>query len=393
QTSDDKAVWSPYEPLGPGGTIQSPAGNYLRVRIVFLAEAGATMPSVSELRIQFDDEPSVTELASGFDPNARWRFASYQNVLWMVNGSNTNKKWDGNTFADMGGDPPVAPLILVHKNRGFLARGTRIYFSDLGNMESWPALNFIDVGPGDGDQITGWAILLDSIAIFKENSIWLLQGDSPSNFTLRRVIQGTGAVSGDSLVFAKNTIGFLYRDGYYFFDGVRTQIASDKVDKSFKALNQRQLALTTAVVWDNKVYLAAPEGNANYNNVVLVFDLLRVAWTVYRGINAASWVIWRRYNEDVLLFGDSTKGQVYEAEIGYNDDGKPIEAYVVTKADDFGAAEVMKLIRSIFLAAKETNNLDTVVEVSFFKDLGPETAPITIPITKELEIARIISSV
>src|SRR5690606_32671280 len=112
-----------------------------------------------------------------------------------------------------------------------------------------------------------------------------------------------------------------------------------------------------------------------------------------RGINAASWVIWRRYNEDVLLFGDSTKGQVYEAEIGYNDDGKPIEAYVVTKADDFGAAEVMKLIRSIFLAAKETNNLDTVVEVSFFKDLGPETAPITIPITKELEIARIIPSV
>ncbi|HEX7022643.1 MAG TPA: hypothetical protein VF171_07285, partial [Trueperaceae bacterium] len=116
RTSTDQQTWSAWEALGPGGSIASPAQNYMQLKAEMELSDPAQSPELKSLQMIFDNAPSVTQLASGLDSNARVRFTAYNDTLWIVNGVNAPKKWDGTTFAEMGGSPPIAPLILAHKN-------------------------------------------------------------------------------------------------------------------------------------------------------------------------------------------------------------------------------------------------------------------------------------
>ncbi len=398
-TSADKVTWSDWALVDSTGHILSPANNYLKIKVKFTTTSFPTTPTLSLLRVLYDNTPVTQTLATGLSSTARYQFATQNDILFIVNGENVNKKWDGTTFADQAGSPPIAKYIRVHKNRMFLAGNptnpSRLYFSELGDPENWPVLYFIDIGKGDGDEITGFGVLLDNLVIFKTNSIWVLQGDSPSNFVLRKVVDGYGSVSQTSITNVKETLTAFTKDGVFFFDGVRSALASEKIEKTIKNLNKSYLSLASAVFFDNKLYIAVPEGDSMKNNLVLVFDTLRTAWTLYRGIPVSEWVIWRKYNQDILLFGSSETGQVYEFGVGYSDDGNPIEAYFVTKHFDFGVIEQKKLVRSLIAATSSQVSADTQFSISFFKDQESETPSITINSSAngKLSVTKIIPSV
>jgi hypothetical protein len=398
-TSADKVTWSDWALVDSTGHILSPANNYLKIKVKFTTTSFPTTPTLSLLRVLYDNTPVAQTLATGLSTTARYQFATQNDILFIVNGENVNKKWDGTTFADQAGSPPIAKYIRVHKNRMFLAGNptnpSRLYFSELGDPENWPVLYFIDIGKGDGDKITGFGVLLDNLVIFKTNSIWVLQGDSPSNFVLRKVVDGYGSVSQTSITNVKETLAAFTKDGVFFFDGVRSALASEKIEKTIKNLNKSYLSLASAVFFDNKLYIAVPEGDSMKNNLVLVFDTLRTAWTLYRGIPVSEWVVWRKYNQDILLFGSSETGQVYEFGVGYSDDGNPIEAYFVTKHFDFGVIEQKKLVRSLIAATSSQVSADTQFSISFFKDQESETPSITINSSAngKLSVTRIIPSV
>lgn len=400
-SADGSTGWSAYVGLGASSTIVSAANNFLQIRVTMTSTVAAN-PSVQSLQVTYDTTATVLVLASTLSTLARYTFATQNDNLYITNGANVMSKWDGTTYsATSPGSPPTAKYVFVHKNIMFLAGNTtnpsRLYFSALADPESWPALNFVDVGKGDGDQITGLAVLLDRLVVFKNNSIYLLEGDSSTTFVLRRATDEAGCVDQHSIVVVKNTLGFLARDGFYFFDGVRAALASEKIVNTFTALNSSQLGLVSAIHFPaiRKVFISVPSEDVLYNDTVLVFDTLYAAWTVYSGINAASWVIWRQFNTDHLLFGGATIGQVYDAETGYSDDGNAISCYAVTKGLDLGALEIAKFTTECFIVAKETTETgDATINVSFFRDLmTTETTTTAATITStEANVRRAVPS-
>mgnify|MGYP001560333163 CR=1 FL=1 len=382
RASTDGSSWGAWTALGAGSTIVSAAQDYLQVRVTMTSTSYNTHPSVQSILIKYDTTSTVSTLATALSSLARYTMATQNDIVYITNGVNVMSKWDGTTYtATSPGSPPTAKYVMVHKNIMFLTgnatNASRLYYSTLGDPESWPALNFIDVGKGDGDQTTGLAILLDRLVITKNNSVWILEGDSSSTFVLRRISDEAGCVDQHTIVTVRNTLGMLARDGFYFFDGVRMALASEKILGTFDTLNKSQFGLASAVHYPSirKVFVSVPGAGLTYNDTTLVFDTLRAAWTIYKGINAACWVVWRQFNTDHLLFGDATTGQVHEAETGYNDDSAAISAYAVTKALDFGGVEIAKFVSEALVSAKETSGTgDATINVSFFKDLGSETA-------------------
>lgn len=399
-SADGSTGWSAYAALGASNTIVSPANNYLQVQVTMTSTTSAS-PSVQLLQVTFNTTATVTQIASGMNTLARYTWATQNDILYILNGSDTNRKWDGTTFAIQGGTPPTGKFCFIHKNLMFIAGNStnpsRLYFSALADPETWPALNFIDVGKGDGDAITGLAILLDRLIITKNNSVWLLEGDAGTNFVLRRVTDTAGCVDQHSIVVVNNTLGMMARDGFYFFDGVRMLLASEKIATTVSGLNSSQFGLVASVYYPSirKAFISLPSAGMLYNDTVLVFDTLRTAWTIYRGINAASWVIWRRFNQDYLLFGDATTGQLYDAETGFNDNGAAISSYAVTKSQDLGGSELEKFLTAVYLDAKETSGTgNATVAISFFKDLNTtESTTTNLTITgTQMTVARNIPS-
>lgn len=400
RVSPDGVTWDAWLALGGGNAIQSVgARNFLQVRALFNS-TGKRRASLQALTVTFDLTATVTTLSTGMSTAARWSFATMNDTLWGVNGADVNRKWDGTTFASQSGSPPITQHIAVHKNYMFLAGNpvatrSRLYFSDLASPEVWPALNFIDIGRGDGDAITGMYSFNDQLVIFKDHSTWVLQGSSPTDFTLRKATDEAGAIHSRSVVVAKNSLGQVDRNGFFFFDGVRAVLLSEKIDNTFGGMNQRQLEKVASVVFDKKIWISLPEGSSTQlsNNCVLIFDTLRNAWTVYRGINASEFVIWRQNNQDTLLFGSSLLGMVYDAEVGYNDDGVAIDAYFTTKAVDFGAVELLSLVRRTLISGQDPDGGTTTALVSFIKNLGAVTATQTVSFPLTLNVLRALPGI
>lgn len=400
RSSADGVTWGAWSALGVGDTITSPGTDRkMQFRLRFNSTAGLRA-SAQSVNILFDQTSTATTLSTGYSTTARWDFATANDTLWIVNGE-VAKKWDGTTFGDMAGSPPLGKFVVFHKQRLFIAGASaarsRVYFSDVGAPETWGALSFIDVGKGDGDAITGLAVLNDVLIITKDNSVWLLSGDSSSTFVLRRATDEGGCTVKQGIALIKDTLAWLGKDGIRLFDGVRSALGSEKISTTFRGLNERQLAQAAGIFWgpEQHYFISVPEGASVTNNVVLVYDALRTAWTVYRGIPAGEWCIFRQYNEDTLVFGSSTTGQIYSMDTtGYSDDGAAIDAFLVTKhATLAGGIEAPSLVPDVFVACREPDQQSTTATISFYKDLGAETSTISLTLAAQaLNVLRAIPS-
>lgn len=108
----------------------------------------------------------------------------FKDSLWMMNGTDAAKKWDGTTFANWEGKPPKGTMLRVWKNRmivsGVAAFPQRVFFSEPGDPQKPEdetnggyGNNWIDIrtSEDDIDPVTWMEVLDDVLLIFKKRSV------------------------------------------------------------------------------------------------------------------------------------------------------------------------------------------------------------------------------
>jgi len=76
---------------------------------------------------------------------------------------------------------------------GDVTLGSRLFYSDIGDLTSWPAANFIDIGKDDGEKIDDLASTQNLLVIGKASGIWTLSGSGPDTFFLSQMPYGEAA--------------------------------------------------------------------------------------------------------------------------------------------------------------------------------------------------------
>ena len=244
-----------------------------------------------------------------------------------------------------------------------------------------PALteaNVIDIRKNDGDKITALGIFQDVLIVFKNRSIYQITFDSSGNPTVTPITYATGCTSHKSVKAVENDLYFLSREGLrvlgnepQFFTAIRTQVLSIRVQPDIDSINKLYYSRTNAIYFDNKYIMAFPTGSSSTIAKVLTYDRRFQAFTTWVNFNAQDMVKFiDDDNEEHLYFLDDGGTQIYMREVGtYNDDGAAIEAYVVSKAQDFGNPDITKFwvdLRLIFrrlngqvtLTAYQDNNVN-----------------------------------
>jgi len=131
------------------------------------------------------------------------RFSSMEDTssalaVYMVNPNFVGVvKWiPGDPAASDVASSPIGKYIHRYNKRLFVAGNTtnpnRLYHSEAGKPDSWPASNYIDVPPRHG-HITGLAAQPGQLLVFCERSILSLRGDPPLRYTLDSLHEGIGA--------------------------------------------------------------------------------------------------------------------------------------------------------------------------------------------------------
>lgn len=97
-----------------------------------------------------------------------------------------------------------------------LANSSRLFFSALADVTSWPSQNFFDINPGDGDASNDLCVYQDNLMVFKDNATYVLSyNQGPAQAVLQVVNNSIGAMGPRSVVTYENSIFILQYNQVY----------------------------------------------------------------------------------------------------------------------------------------------------------------------------------
>jgi hypothetical protein len=245
---------------------------------------------------------TVTNLTAGaatFDQNVRWDIVQAEATsdskgpIFAMNGVDTPQEWDGLIASDFGawtaasGTVPTSGRYLVyHGDRLWcaeLAESGRVRYSGLTGVSpdtgAWDANDFVDLSPGDGQQITGIGTLGPYLVVFKEHKTYVIT-DTITGAN-RELTQAVGCHAHRSIVETDDGLIWLDDTGVYITGGQEVTQISDAVDP----LIEDAAAFATfdnacATLVDRSYYLSLST-DGNTNNRTLQYDLETGAWWVH----------------------------------------------------------------------------------------------------------------
>lgn len=266
-------------------------------------------------------------------------------------------------------------LVLGNTTESSVALPSRVRWSDVNNTESFPANNYIDVEPNDGDRIVGLITFDDSVYIFKKRSIYrmLITGlDGADAFQIRPVARNIGSWAKMSIKTIPNVgIAFLSQDTVYILNDDGLTPIGDSIQRSLQDVNRLMWTNAVAEVYPKRYqyWLSMSEGGSQ-NDAVFVYDYVQKSWTVYRGIKANMLAQAEDSNGNSILLSGDYLGNNYQQDTGTSDMPAnvttAISAYYTTADLHLGSPEITKNFKYLYLFSVVDST--TTITISAFYD-------------------------
>ncbi|PWU05320.1 MAG: hypothetical protein C5B43_03480 [Verrucomicrobia bacterium] len=229
-----------------------------------------------------------------------WAVAN--DILYGFNGTEV-VSWDGTTVTKNPSSVPNGFYAEWFHNYLFVAKTSanpnRVFWSNLGDPTTFNGSNFVDINPGDSDQIMGLVGFpgQDELLVFKRNTIWSITGWSGTTFSTTTIntqntnnrIFGYGTVSPFSIVpvgsevfwFSMLGAAPVIRSLKRTSQGITlgAGVISDQIKGTMAGINTNQLALIAGGFDGRYVYWAVPTGSSTTNNQIIALD----TWEIQSG--------------------------------------------------------------------------------------------------------------
>lgn len=155
-------------------------------------------------------------------------------------------------------------FVYAHNSRIFLAANNTINYSPYGSITGWRAGEveyFIEGGP----KIISMCSYVDSLLIFKENTIYLFSGTNYEDFTRSMPLSHVGTIAKRSPVTIGGYVFFIGRDGIYAWQGSESVKISKHIETDIKSYT---LTEACAIFYQNEYWVSFPS-----QSVVLTMDV------------------------------------------------------------------------------------------------------------------------
>jgi hypothetical protein len=219
---------------------------------------------------------------------------------------------------------------------------SRVHFSNAGQPEAWETdgasgrgRNFVDLTPGDGEQIMAAVTWRELVFIFKETKFFVMWGESTAAdgtpvFNFREVVNNVGLAGRLAVAVGRDGVYFLSRRGVYHTTGGDPTLLSDRIGPLWTGdpevyyqglpINIGQVSVARLTWLNEQLFVSVPTGSSLVNDRTLVYDVQHQWWTVY-DIPAAALTGFRRVDRDELHFAYSSgANRVGRHAIGLLDD-------------------------------------------------------------------------
>lgn len=287
-------------------------------------------------------------------------FATYNDLLIFVSVNLTTQKWTGTgSSSNLGGTPPAnVKYIKVHRNRVWMANSSagasRLHYSAFNEPEDWTTsgdAGFLEIGKNDGEQITGLASVGPHLIVFKQNSVWIVKGGTPSTFVSMRVSSSVGCVAPNSIVECEQFAMFLSNSGVYAANEGGVALMSYNIQPDFDTMSNATKALASAGRLRTQYWLSVDTDSNSLNDTAYVLDYVFGMWSKYS--NKKEHVYLTR-QDGTLISGSSDTDVIRKHDDTENDNGSAITMTYDSPGLEFGEWTRRKQMHDIIL---KTNSI------------------------------------
>lgn len=237
---------------------------------------------------------SWTQLQGSLEAASHPNYATFADLLIIASDSTTDVplSWDQTTIQDLAGSPPNFSFSVFHKSRqwasGNVAFPSRLYYSAADDPEDWTGAGsgYIDISPGDGDEIRGLAgEYKNDLWVFKgpnKGSIHRITGYTPSDFQRIPFLQGLACVGHSSIARFKDDLVFMTPSGsirslkataaYGDYNDASLTFPINRWILDNVAMSSLKKAWIAVDPSNSHMYVAIPTNSSTTNNMVLCYD-------------------------------------------------------------------------------------------------------------------------
>lgn len=329
-----------------------------------------------------------TSILSG-QTASKTRFMNFLDYVWLTNGTDTMKTWNGNPASAFGttntNSAPAAKFIENFKSRAWAANTTsypsRLWYSSIpsGGLTTWTGTDtgYIDISPGDGEDITAIKRFARVLLVFKNNYIYPVYSKNETEPDPRILV---GTYSQESVVLGKDGIYFHHPTGIYRLRGVGEQPKEISRPVNDFIKNIPTSFYENVSGWSDADHIYHSIGDVTisgitYSNIVLRWTISTETWTIYS--YASELRVGNSYDDGTTMYqvvGD-TAGKIYKFNQGLSDNTSAIFYSLITKFYNLtGIDSDIKVITK--LASIHKNAQSTKLEWQNEKSQNNEWNPI-----------------
>lgn len=256
----------------------------------------------------------------------------------------------------------------------------------ISGVDTWPATNFLDFRPGDGDLLRGFGVINNTLIVLKERSVWRVTGQQPDDAAISsgtmlvtNMDQQSGCTGPFTVSSKDNVIIWMNQRGLFAYDGVSVRELTQAVRPWFAALDQTALVFARGA-WINwhQYMLVAKKQNGTTGVLVVTFNPNAISeYTV----SAASGrlllatpqlpggVVNKVGNDVYFGFAGGVVG--LHSGASHTDNGTVIDWRYTTGPLEMGPATELKFSRfGYFRSTPDTDNFTAQLQDQFSPTLG-----------------------
>lgn len=288
-----------------------------------------------------------TSKRTGLTADADADFTNFVDQVFMVNGSDATTVWNGSaagSFVSTGNalSAPVGKYIDNFRSRVWIGNiasyPSRVQYSSVadgsgGILWTGDDAGYVDIAPGDGEDITGIIKFINALLVFKKNFTYRIFSVNETDPDPKIFV---GTHSHKSITLAKDGVYFHHPSGIY---QMQSSGAAKEISRPIsEALENMASSYYSKVSsWDDNDHVYFSIGDTmiegeSISNCVLRWTISTQVWTVYS--YPSDFRVGAKYddgNSISRVVGDDD-GNVYTINSGSTDNGSAINYRLDTKS-------------------------------------------------------------
>lgn len=311
---------------------------------------------------------NLVKLDKSIDGSARVNFVDFldgvicsskKDGLFYINNDIGYEIEDCN-LVDHNNNIVKSDAVCIYKGRVWVGSGATLYYSALGKYNDFSTPNdagYINNFYNDTNDISALKTYKDYLAIYKDNSVYLLSGSNESDFSISP-FANKGTKSSNGVVTVNNKQYFI-NQGIFSMEqaGLLSQIQLGEeitltIKPEFENFDKTRFDEIILLNYEakNQLWCFIPYNNKDYFTTVWIYDYINSAW--FKRVFPQNITTACLYDNSVLTADAS--GKVYLEDFGNTFNGEIIEFMWKSPFLSAGSPNVRKTIEEFYFTLDES---------------------------------------